>query len=104
MYLVLNNVYQSCNIVGSGKIFIKDIKKAEKFKIVEMSAEKIKIETDSQLELDTIVHLKIILNSILFNIYIDAKGKVIEKNIIEFMGLSDKVKKEIDEIIGNACS
>jgi len=110
MYFVLNNGYQSCNIVGGGKVFLKDTKKAKKFKVIEMSAEEIKIETNLQLELDTIVHLKIILNSILFNIYIDAKGKVvekiepIEKYRIDFIGLSEKVKKEIDEIVRNACN
>ena len=73
-----------------------------------MSAEEIKIETDFRLELNDIVHLKIVLNSVLFNIDIDAKGKVAEKldkaekYRIEFIELSDEDKEEIDEIMRSA--
>ena len=105
-----NNKYPSCDVVGGGKVFLKDTKNGEKFKIIEMSAEEIKIKTDLQLELDTIVDLKIILNSVLFDIDIDAMGNVVEKlessqkYRIEFIGLSDKVKEEIDEIMRSACN
>ena len=105
-----NNKYTSCDVVGGGKIFLKDTKNGRKFKIIIMSAEEIRIKTDLQLELDDLVDLKIILNSILFDIDIDAEGKVVEildttnKYRIEFIGLSDKVKEEIDEIMRSACS
>jgi len=74
-----NNKYTSCDVVGGGKIFLIDNKDGKKFKIIKMSAEEIRIKTDLQLKLDDIVELKIILNSILFDIDIDAKGKVVEK-------------------------
>ena len=105
-----NNKYTSCDVVGGGKIFLKDTKNGRKFKIIIMSAEEIRLTTDLKLELDDIVDLKIILNSILFDIDIDAMGKVVEildttnKYRIEFIGLSDKVKEEIDEIMRSACS
>ena len=105
-----NSKYSSCDVVGGGKVFLKDTKDGKKFKIIEMSAEEIKILTDLQLELESIVDLKIILNSIIFDIDIDASGKVVEKldttekYRIEFIGLSDKVKGEIDEIIKGACN
>ena len=102
--------YTSCEVEGGGKVFLKNTDDGEKFKIIEMSAEEIKIKTSMQLELDTIVDLKIILNSILFNIDIDAMGKVVEKlestdkYRIELMGLSDEAKEEIDEIMLSACN
>jgi len=105
-----NNKYPSCEVVGGGKVFIKDTKNGGKFKIIRMSAEEIEIKTSIQLELDTIVDLKIILNSILFEMDIDAMGKVVEKleptekYRIEFIHLSDKAKKEIDELMQNACN
>ena len=109
MGFVANNKYLSCNIVGGGKVFLKGNEEGEEFKIIEMSADEIKIETGLHLELDNIVKLKIILNSILFDIDIDAMGKVVEKlelkekYRIEFMELSEKAKEEIDEIMRNAC-
>ncbi|HEY8889511.1 MAG TPA: hypothetical protein VIM70_04605 [Clostridium sp.] len=104
------NKYPSCEVAGGGKVFLKGTKNGEKFKIIRMSAEEIEIKTTMQLELDTIVDLKIILNSILFKIDIDAVGKVVEKleptekYKIEFIDLSDKAKKEIDELMRSACN
>ncbi|WP_298840866.1 hypothetical protein [Clostridium sp.] len=104
-----NNKYPSCEIAGGGKVFLKDTKNGEKFKIIRMSAENIEIKTSMQLEVGTLVDLKIILNSILFEMDINAKGKVVgkleptEKYRIQFIDLSDKAKKEIDEIMRNAC-
>ena len=103
-----NNKYPSCEIAGGGKVFLKDTKNGEKFKIIRMSAENIEIKTSMQLEVGTLVDLKIILNSILFEMDINAKGKVVgkleptEKYRIQFIDLSDKAKKEIDEIMRNA--
>lgn len=105
-----NNKYVSCDIVGGGKVFLKNSENGENFKIIEMSAEEIKIKTSMKLELDNMVEFKIILDSILFEIDIDAKGKVVEKldstdkYRIEFMELSDKDKEEIDEIMRRACN
>jgi hypothetical protein len=105
-----NNKYTSCDVVGRGKVFLKNTERGEKFKIIEMSAVEIKIKTSLQLELDTIVNLKIILNSILFDIDVDATGKVVEKlestenYRIEFIDLEDKAKEEIDDIMKSACN
>ncbi|MBC8059687.1 MAG: hypothetical protein H7Y18_03380, partial [Clostridiaceae bacterium] len=60
--------------------------------------------------LDAIVDLKISLDSVLFEIDIDAIGKVVDKlevtgkYRIEFMELSDEVKNEIDEIMRSTCN
>lgn len=105
-----NNKYTSCDVVGGGKVFLKDSDNGGKFKIIEMSAVEIKINTSIELELDTIVDLKIVLNSILFDIDLDVTGKVVEKlessekYRIEFIELSDKVKEEIDDIMRSACN
>ena len=105
-----NNKYPSCDVAGGGKIFLKNTKSGEKFKIIDMSAEEIKIKTSMQLELDTIVDLKISLDSLLFEIHVDAIGKVVEKlestekYRVEFMELSDKVKEEIDEVMRSTCN
>lgn len=105
-----NNKYPSCDVAGGGKVFLKGTKNGEKFKIIKMSAEEIEIKTSMKLELDTIVDLKIILNSILFEIDLNAVGKVVEKldptekYRLEFIELSDKAKNEIDELMRSACN
>ena len=105
-----NNKYPSCDIAGGGKIFLEDSKNGEKFKIIEISAEEIKIKTDIKLELNTIVDLNIVLDSVLFEIDIKAVGKVVEKlestekYRIEFIGLIDEVKEQIDEIVKSTCN
>jgi len=104
------NKYTSCEVVGGGKVFLKNTEDGEKFKIIEMSAEEIKIKTSMLLELEDLVDLKIVLNSILFNIDIDAMGVVVgkleaaDKYRIELMGLSEEAKEEIDEIMLGACN
>lgn len=105
-----NNKYTSCDVVGGGKVFLKDSDNGAKFKIIEMSALEIKIKTSMKLELDTIVDLRIVLNSILFDIDLDAMGKVVEKlesieeYRIKFIDLSYKAKEEIDDIMRSACN
>ncbi|HEY5560622.1 MAG TPA: hypothetical protein VIK72_02515 [Clostridiaceae bacterium] len=107
---MLNTKYISSKILGGGKAFIKDTKIGEKFTISEMSAEEIQIETSLQLDIDTIVKLKIRLDSILFEININALGKVVEKQEeaqiykIEFIDMKDNVKEEIDDIIRRSCN
>ncbi|MBC8061917.1 MAG: hypothetical protein H7Y18_14790, partial [Clostridiaceae bacterium] len=61
---MVNNKYPSCDVAGGGRVFLKGTKNGEKFKIIEMSAEEIKIKTNLQLELDAIVDLKISLDSV----------------------------------------
>ncbi|MBC8060122.1 MAG: hypothetical protein H7Y18_05600 [Clostridiaceae bacterium] len=104
------NKYPSCDVAGGGKVFLKGTKNGEKFKIIEMSAEEIKIKTSMKLELDAIVDLNISLESFLFEIDLKAIGKVVEKlestekYRIELIELSDKVKEEIDEIMRSTCN
>ena len=95
--------YVSCEVAGSGKLN-KDVS----FKIIELSAEKIRIKTDAPLEIGNSVNLDILLDSIIFQIEINAKGNVSEKindgYEIIFEDLSDEARTEIDELMKSTCN
>lgn len=100
--------YASCNVAGDGKLFIEGNNKAEKFKIIDMSAVGIRLETTATLPENTAVKLKIRLFGGVVDANMDVNGKVaraIEKGYeLEFTDLSDGEKEEIDELMRNTCN
>jgi c-di-GMP-binding flagellar brake protein YcgR len=99
--------YQSGYVVGGGKIHIHTADKGDKFKILNMSAEKIEIMTIANANVSDIVTLKVQIKSDLCMVNIKSIGKIIDKAIfnneieytIEFVGMSDSDKEEIDQLI-----
>ena len=100
--------YANCSVAGDGKLYIKDSNKPEKFKIIDMSAAKIKLETSVVLQEDTGVRLKIKLIGGAIDAHIDINGKVkkqLEKGYeIEFVDLLDSELEEIDELMRSTCN
>lgn len=104
--------YPSCNVAGGGKLFIKPSGKEETFKIIDMSAAVIRVDTDAELEEGVTVGLKIKLNSLVFDVNIDASGRVIKRTqkekgceySIEFTELSERDREEIDELMRSTCN
>ncbi len=100
--------YAICNVSGDGKLYIENNKNADKFKIIDMSAEGIRIETSAELKEQMNIKLKIRLKGSPIDAYMDIKGIVkekLEKGFeIEFLDLLDSDKEDIDELMRNTCS
>jgi len=100
--------YASCNVAGDGKLYTENNNKSEKFKIIDMSADGIRMETPAALQEDTGVKLKIRLMGGPVDAHMDINGKVkgrFEKGYeIEFVDLSDNDREEIDELMRNTCN
>lgn len=100
--------YASCSIAGDGKLYTENNNKMEKFKIIDMSAEGIRLETQAVLQEITGVELKIRLIGGPLDAYMDISGKVkrrLEKGYeIEFVGLSENAREEIDELMRTTCN
>jgi len=97
------NKYTSCDVAGSGKLN-NDVS----FKIMDLSAERVRIKTEAPLAINSNVSLDIMLDSGLFQIEIKAKGKVSKKidNGYEviFADLPEKDRTEIDELMKSSCN
>lgn len=100
--------YAICNVSGDEKLYIESNNCADKFKIIYMSAEGIRIETAADLHEQMIIKLKIRLKGSSIDAHIDVNGKVkekLEKGFeIEFLGLLDSDRDYIDELMRNTCN
>jgi hypothetical protein len=100
--------YTSCTIAGDGKLYTQSNNKSEKFKIIDMSAARIILETSAVLQEAIEVKLKIRLTGGPVEAHIDISGKIksrFEKSYeIEFINLSDSAREEIDELMKNTCN
>jgi flagellar assembly factor FliW len=107
----VKNKYQSGYMVGGGKIHPHTCDKGEKFRIITMSAEKLEISTTANVNVSDIVTLKIQIKGDFCTVNIKAVGKILDKSnldnemkyTIEFVGMSDSDKEEIDELIRSSC-
>jgi hypothetical protein len=105
------NMYQSGYMAGGGKIHVHTCDKGEKFQIITMSAEKIQISTTANMNVSDIVTLKVQIKGDLCTVNIKAVGKILDKSnlgnemkyTIEFVGMSDSDKEDIDELIRSSC-
>lgn len=100
--------YVSCNVSGDGKLYIESNKNADKFKIIDMSAESIRVETSAELHEEMNIKLKIRLKGSPIDAYMDVKGRVkgkLENGFeIEFLDLLDSDKDDLDELMRNTCN
>ncbi len=100
--------HASCNVAGDGKLYKESNKNAEKFNIIDMSAEGIRIETSAELNNEMNIKLKIRLKGSPIDAYMDVNGVVIGKLEngfeIEFLDLLDSDKDDIDELMRNTCN
>ena len=95
--------YPSCNIIGNGKLN-NDVS----FKIIDLSAERIRIKTDAPIKIKHNVNLAVSLDAGLFEITIKSKGfvsqKVPEGYEIKFTDISDIDRNEINELMKSSCN
>jgi hypothetical protein len=100
--------YAICNVSGDGKLYTESNNNADNFKIIDMSAEGIRIETSAELHEQMVIKLKIRLKGSPIDAHIDVNGKVkgkLEKGFeIEFLDLLDSDRDDIDELMRNACN
>jgi hypothetical protein len=94
--------YPSCEVSGSGKLN-KDVS----FKIIELSAEKVRIKTDAPIEIKSSVNLDMSLDAGLVEIKIKANGTVLKKidggYEILLADISDEDRNEINELMKSSC-
>lgn len=100
--------YAICNIAGDGKLLSKSNFHIDKFKIIDMSASGIRIETSAVLIHGDEVKLKIRLKSSPIEAHLEIEGVVTMELYkgyeIEFLNLSEDVIKEIDELMRETCN
>lgn len=105
-----NEKHPSCNILGRGVVYKNTKDKKDKFKIIDMSAEYIRIKIDQSLELNSIINLSVKISVGILEMDVNAQGEVVEKleqargYKIKFIRLSDKDQKNIDEIMRASCN
>jgi hypothetical protein len=99
---MLTDNIPSCNVIGRGKLN-KDVS----FKIIELSAEKVRIETDAPIEMKSSVSLNMVLDAGLVQIKINANGRVLKKiekgYEIILTDISDADRNEISELMKSTC-
>lgn len=106
------NKYPSCDVTGVGKIHVHTGDKGEKFNIITMSAEILLIRTTAKVDVGDIVTLKVQIKSDLFMVNLNAVGKIMDildlnsefKYTIEFVGMLDSDKEEIDHLMRSSCN
>lgn len=100
--------YASCNVSGDGKLYTESNNSADKFKIIDMSAEGIRIETAADLQQQMMVKLKIRLKGSPIDVHINVNGKVkgkLGKDFdIKFLDLLDSDRDDIDELMRSSCN
>lgn len=95
--------YVSCEVTGRGHLN-RDVS----FKIIDLSAEKIRISTDAPLMTGADANLVIFLDSGVVEIEVKVKGKVSKKidsgYEIDFTDMTDETREEIDGLMKSSCS
>jgi len=105
-----NSQYSSCNVKGSGRIISNGSK--YNFKIIDLCADGAKISSLNDIEMYTQVEMVIILPAFLFHVRINSIARIVQKKKydngfeydVEFIGLSERDKSGIDEIMRSTCS
>jgi len=96
------NRYTSCDVAGSGKLN-KDVS----FKIIELSAEKVRIKTDAPIEIKSRVSIDMALDAGLVQIKIKANGNVLKKidggYEVLLTDISDEDRNGINELMKSTC-
>jgi c-di-GMP-binding flagellar brake protein YcgR len=99
-----------CSITGIGKI-LRDGGHSVDFEIVDLCSEGAKIHTTDDIETGTQLKIEIVLPAILFQVEINTDAVIVKKGNtedgflygLEFIGLSERDRREIDEIVVNTC-
>lgn len=104
--------YPRCNLKGTGELILEANEKEYKFKIVDISAEGIKMLMEEEIEEDQNVTVNIHLVNYIFEVNIDAKGISIRsekvgsfyKCVVGFTKMHESDRNEINELIMSSCN
>ncbi len=107
-----NRAYSRCHIMGEGEILTHSGGPSAKFKLIDMSASGVRIESAGDVDVGEERELKIVFDGYLFEIVVNVTGKVRRKEVvngfyeygIEFVNLSQKNRIELDELMKRSCS
>lgn len=99
-----------CCSKGTGKI-PRGGGQSVDFEIVDLCSEGAIIHTSDDIETGTQVKIEIVLPDILFQVEINTDAEIVKKGstedgflyTLEFFGLSERDRREIDEIVVNTC-
>lgn len=99
-----------CNVKGSGRV-LSNNNKTTRFNIIELSADGAKIFSKDKIDKFSQVKMQIILPAFLFQVKITTDFKIIEEKeygngfeyAVDFVGLSDRDRGGIDELVRNTC-
>lgn len=104
--------YPRCDIAGTGELTLQANGEKYKFKLIDMSAEGIKVLLENAIESDQNVSANIRLKSYIFEVNIKAQGIVkrsektasLYEYAVEFTGLPEADKEEINELMMSSCN
>lgn len=104
--------YPRCDINGTGELTLHASGEKYKFKLVDMSAEGIKVLLENAFESDQQVSVSIRLKSNIFEVKIKAQGVVMRTEkvdtlyecAVEFTELPEFDREEINELMKSSCN
>lgn len=100
--------YAICNVAGDGKLFNKNNFHIDKFRIIDMSAGAVRLETPAILIPGNEVKLKMRLKSNPIEVHLEIQGivtaEIYKGYEIQFLNLPEGVIKEIDELMRETCN
>lgn len=99
-----------CSIKGKGKISGK-YGQAYDFNLVDLCTEGARIHTLVELEAGIKIKVNIVLDAVLFEVQINTNAEIVQKSgtqhgylyELEFIGLPEKDRREIDDIVRSNC-
>jgi len=99
-----------CSITGTGKI-LRDGGQSVDFEVVDLCSEGAKIHTPDDIETGTRVKIENVLPAVLFQVEVNTNAIIVKKGntedgylySLEFIGLPERDRREIDEIVVNTC-
>lgn len=104
--------YPRCDINGTGELTLQTSGRKYKFKLVDMSADGIKVLLEDAIESDQKVSVSIQLKSYIFEVNIKAQGIVMRNEkvnslyecAVEFTELPESDRDEINELMMSSCN
>jgi c-di-GMP-binding flagellar brake protein YcgR len=104
--------YPRCDIAGTGELTLQTSEKKYKFKLLDMSADGIKVLLEEAIESNQNVSVNICLKNYIFEVKIKAQGIVIRSEkadtlyecVVEFTDIQDSDREEINEMMMSSCN
>jgi hypothetical protein len=107
-----NSEYPNCNIAGKGRLKVLTSGKTIQFRLIDMSAERIRIIAEEKVDLFENVSIHISLRSGIFEFRVNAAGEVKMSRDSEdgyqyevyFTNLNENDRNEINDLMMSSCN